>query len=125
MTNIIALQTDFGTADPKINQIKDVLYQLSPGCEIYDAVHELPKGDVLAASMGIYSALQFYPKGSVYLSDVRDEKPCRLCAAKTKDGHFIVCPDNGTLTQWFTFFGLEVRNKGSQRSCFGIGLDCP
>ena len=107
MTNIIALQTDYGKDSPKVKALKDELHRLSVGCELYDAVHVLPKGDIVAASTGIYSALQFYPQNSVYLSDVRDKKDCILCAAKTKDGHFIVTPDNGSLTAWYNFFGLE------------------
>jgi S-adenosylmethionine hydrolase len=56
--------------------------------------------------------MRFWPEGTIFISviDPGVGTPRRACVAKTKDGYYIVTPDNGTLTHMKKWVGInEIR----------------
>ncbi len=110
--NIIVLQTDFGLKDGAVSAMKGVAMGVSPGLKIFDLTHEIPNYNIWEASYRLYQTINYYPKGTVFVSvvDPGVGTSRKSIVMKTKTGQFIVTPDNGTLTHVAEAFGIaEVR----------------
>jgi S-adenosylmethionine hydrolase len=110
--NIIVLQTDFGLKDGAVSAMKGVAMGVSPGLKIFDLTHEIPNYNIWEASYRLYQTINYYPKGTVFVSvvDPGVGTSRKSIVLKTKTGQFIVTPDNGTLTHVAEAFGIaEVR----------------
>ncbi len=101
---------------------------------LYDLTHEIPAYNIWEASYRLYQTLQYWPKGTVFVSvvdpGVGTER--KSVVLKTKSGHYIVSPDNGTLTLVAEHFGIDTvrqidektnRLKGSEKSYTFHGRD--
>ncbi|MFQ2245473.1 SAM hydrolase/SAM-dependent halogenase family protein [Aeromonas enteropelogenes] len=130
----LVFQTDFGLKDGAVSAMKGVAFGVDRTLPLYDLTHEIPAYNIWEASYRLYQTLQYWPKGTVFVSVVdpgvgTDRKSVVL---KTKSGHYIVSPDNGTLTLVAEHFGIdqvrqidEKRNrlKGSEKSYTFHGRD--
>lgn len=98
---LVTLLTDFGTRDYYVGAVKGTLLRLAPGATLVDLSHEIPQGDVEAASRLLAAAAPTFPPGTVHLAvvdpGVGSER--RILAVGTA-GHLFVAPDNGLLTPW-------------------------
>src|SRR5688500_11130837 len=97
---IIVFQSDFGLKDGAVSAMKGVAASISPELKLYDLTHEVPAYNIWEAAYRLEQTLIYWPPGTVFVSVVdpgvgTDRKSI---VAKTKSGHFIVTPDNGTLT---------------------------
>lgn len=101
---LVAVQSDYGM-EGQASKIIGSILSTSPNTEVYNVISAIPKGDVSTASCAIYSFFQFFPIGSVCLSLVGDGRPC---VVKTSQGRYIITPDNGTLTAWFSKFPFTM-----------------
>jgi len=80
--------------------------------EIIDGTHEIPRYDIWSASYRLYHTVRFWPAGTIFVSvvDPGVGTARKACVAATKDGYYIVTPDNGALTHISRDWGLaEVR----------------
>jgi len=132
--NALVFQSDFGVKDGAVAAMKGVAYSVSRDLQIFDITHEIPVYNIWEASYRLYQTVSYWPKGTVFVSVVdpgvgSDRKSVVL---KTKSGHFIVTPDNGTLTLVSESLGIEevreideVRNrlKNSEQSYTFHGRD--
>lgn len=112
MTNWLVLQTDFGSADGAVSSMYGVGYMVDPGLSIHDLTHEIPPYDIWAAGYRLYQAITYWPKGTVFVSvvDPGVGGHRRSVACLTKTGHYVITPDNGTLTFISHYIGIkEVR----------------
>lgn len=107
MSRIIALQSDFGRKDGRAAALSGNILKLCPDASIYDVLHDFPKGDAASASVMIYSVLPFFPEGTVYVSVVEEGNGGIPSAAYTKDGKYILTPDNGSLSTWLDTYGVN------------------
>lgn len=130
----LVLQTDFGLVDGAVAAMYGVAFQVDPHLGIYNLTHEIPPYDIFAASYRLYQTVKYWPAGTVFVSvvDPGVGSDRRSIAAETNDGHYIITPDNGTLTHVATYIGLkgvrqidEVKNAlpGSQASHTFHGRD--
>ncbi|HHS96708.1 MAG TPA: hypothetical protein ENK08_02230 [Chloroflexi bacterium] len=96
---VIALTTDFGTADGYVGVMKGVILSIVPEVHLVDLSHEIPPQDVRRAAFVLYTAVPFFPPGTVHLAvvdpGVGTER--RAIAVQTPQG-FFVGPDNGLFT---------------------------
>lgn len=104
------MQTDFGTGWGIVATMHGVCKQVDPELEICDATHELPQFDAMEASYSLQYMIPYWPEGTVFVSVVdpgvgTDRK---ASVAKTKNGYYIVTPDNGTLTFVKEMYGIEA-----------------
>ena len=109
----IVFQTDFGLKDGAVSAMKGVALGVSPDLKLYDLTHEIPVYNIWEAAYRLEQTVSYWPAGTVFVSVVdpgvgTDRKSV---VVKTKSGHFIVTPDNGTLTLVATSLGIEERRE--------------
>jgi S-adenosylmethionine hydrolase len=77
-----------------------VIASVDPALQVRDISHLLPLYKPWAASFCLHYTMPCWPPGTIFVSvvDPGVGTARRSCVAKTAGGHFIVTPDNGTLT---------------------------
>ncbi|WGL61372.1 S-adenosyl-l-methionine hydroxide adenosyltransferase family protein [Pigmentibacter sp. JX0631] len=108
----VVLMTDFGLTDGAVSTMKGVIYTVDPSLTISDLSHNVEAFNVQEASYRLYQVMQYYPKGTVFVSvvDPGVGTSRKSIVAETNNGYFIVTPDNGTLTNIAAAYGIkEIR----------------
>jgi S-adenosylmethionine hydrolase len=134
MKNILVLQSDFGLDDGAVSAMYGVSKNVDRDLEIYDLTHGITPFQVIEGSYRLFQTVKFWPKGTVFVSvvDPGVGTSRKSVVAETKTGHYIVTPDNGTLTHIKNKYGiLAVREineslnrlKGSEDSHTFHGRD--
>ncbi len=131
---MIVFQSDFGLKDGAVSAMKGVAMGVSAELKLFDITHEIPAYNIWEAAYRLEQTVAYWPAGTVFVSvvdpGVGTER--RSVVLKTKTGHFIVTPDNGTLTLIAESLGIaeireidEVKNrrKGSEKSYTFHGRD--
>lgn len=105
----LVLQTDFGLADGAVAAMKGVAYTVAPQLSVEDLTHEIEPYNIADASYRIWQTIDYWPAGTVFVSvvDPGVGSNRRSIVAKTKKGHYIVTPDNGSISHVAKFVGLE------------------
>ncbi len=105
---ILVFQTDFTYKEGAIASMYGVVRSVSRTVEIITATHELPQYDIWSASYRLMQYVRFWPKGTVFVSvvDPGVGTSRKACVAETKDGYYIVTPDNGSLTHVMRQHGI-------------------
>ncbi len=100
MSSLLVFQSDFGIADGAVSAMYGVAYSVSPNLTICDLTHEIPQYNIWEASYRLIQTVQYWPSNTVFVSvvDPGVGSTRRSIAVKTEKGHFIITPDNGTLT---------------------------
>ena len=131
---IIVFQTDYGLKDGAVSAMKGVAMEVSPDLKLFDLTHEIPAYNIWEAAYRLEQTVQYWPVGTVFVSvvDPGVGTSRKSVVLKTKSGHFIVTPDNGTLTLIAQSLGVaelrEIdektnRRKGSEKSYTFHGRD--
>lgn len=109
MGNYLVLQTDFGLGDGAVSAMYGVAHMVSDEVIIGDLTHEIPPYDIWAASYRLYQTVKYWPKETVFVSvvDPGVGSTRRSIVAKTNSGHYIITPDNGSLTHISHYQGIE------------------
>ncbi|MEZ5669992.1 MAG: S-adenosyl-l-methionine hydroxide adenosyltransferase family protein [Alphaproteobacteria bacterium] len=109
---IVVYQTDFGLKDGAVSEMKGVAVGVDPTLRLEDLTHEIPAFDIWEAAYRLNQTVPYWPAGTVFVSVVdpgvgTDRKSV---VARLDSGHYVVTPDNGTLTLLADSLGLaEVR----------------
>ena len=132
--HIVVFQSDFGLKDGAVSAMKGVAMGVSPDLRLFDLTHEIPAYNIWEAAYRLEQTVGYWPAGTVFVSvvdpGVGTER--KSVVLKTKSGHFIVTPDNGTLTLIAESLGIEEvreideavnRRKGSEKSYTFHGRD--
>ena len=131
---MVVYQTDFGLKDGAVSEMKGVAMGVSPDLKLFDLTHEIPAYNIWEGAYRLEQTVRYWPKGTVFVSvvDPGVGTSRKSVVLKTKSGHFIVTPDNGTLTLVSQSLGVaEVREidesvnrrKDSQKSFTFHGRD--
>jgi len=131
---IVVFQTDYGLKDGAVAAMKGVAMEVSPDLKLFDLTHEIPAYNIWEAAYRLQQTVEFWPAGTVFVSvvDPGVGTSRKSVVLKTKSGHFIVTPDNGTLTLIAQSLGVaelrEIdekvnRRKGSEASYTFHGRD--
>ena len=131
---MVVYQTDFGLKDGAVSEMKGVAMGVSPDLKLFDLTHEIPAYNIWEAANRLDQPVRSWPKGTVFVSvvDPGVGTSRKSVVLKTKSGHFIVTPDNGTLTLVGQSLGIEEvreineavnRRKDSQKSYTFHGRD--
>ena len=109
MRNFLVMQTDFSMKSAAVCVMHGVSYQVDPDLIVEDMSHEVAMWNPFAASTNLAYALPYWPVGTVFVSviDPGVGTDRRACVAKTKNGYYIVTPDNGALTHVAQEYGIE------------------
>ena len=112
MNKLIVFQSDFGLVDGAVSAMHGVANVVDDTLKIYDLTHDIPQYSIWDASYRLFQTTEYWPEGTVFVSVVDPGVGSgRLSVvAETVHGHFIVTPDNGTLTHIKKYVGIkEVR----------------
>ena len=109
MKKMLVFQTDFTYKEGAVAAMYGVVKNVDMDIEIITATHEIPQYDTWSASYRLYQYIDFWPKGTIFVSvvDPGVGTSRRACVARTANGYYIVTPDNGSLTHVDRYFGIE------------------
>ena len=112
MTDCLVIQTDFGLSDGAVAAMYGVALNVDRALKIYDLTHEIPQYNIWEASYRLFQTITYWPENTVFISvvdpGVGSER--KSIVAKTANNHYIVTPDNGTITHIQKYIGIqEVR----------------
>ncbi|MGN1344581.1 MAG: S-adenosyl-l-methionine hydroxide adenosyltransferase family protein [Traorella sp.] len=108
MSKPLILQTDFGLADGAVSAMYGVAYSVCEDIKVFDLTHEIRPYDIWEASYRLIQTVNYWVEGSVFVSvvDPGVGSKRKSIVAKTKNGQYIVTPDNGTLTHLKRIVGI-------------------
>ena len=109
MKPYVVFFSDFGIDSGLVASMHGVAAMVDPELKTYDATHLLPAFDIRAASFCLQYTVPYWPAGTVFVSvvDPGVGTARKACAAKLKNGSYVVTPDNGTLTFLEEFIGID------------------
>ncbi|MEN8240532.1 MAG: S-adenosyl-l-methionine hydroxide adenosyltransferase family protein [Chloroflexota bacterium] len=131
---LIVFQSDFGIQEGTVSQMHGISVKVDPALRIFDLTHLIPKFNTWEASYSLYQTCHAWPEETVFVSviDPGVGSGRKSVVAKTSAGHYIVTPDNGTLTHLKKHIGIKAvreidesvnRVKGSEKSHVFHGRD--
>ena len=108
MKKILVFQSDFGLVDGAVAAMYGVAHEVSEDLRLYNLTHDITPYQLDEASYRLFQAVEYWPKGTVFVSvvDPGVGSSRKRVVALTKDGHYIVTPDNGTLTHLKKYVGI-------------------
>lgn len=131
---IVVFQTDFGLKDGAVAAMKGVSMGVDSSLKLFDLTHEIPAYNIWEAAYRLEQTVTYWPSGTVFVSvvDPGVGTARKSVVLKTSSGHFIVTPDNGTLTLIAQSLGIAAireideavnRRKDSEKSYTFHGRD--
>jgi S-adenosylmethionine hydrolase len=113
----IVIQTDFGIKDGAVAAMKGVAYEVDSQLPLFDLTHEIPAYNIWEAAYRLNQVVPYWPEKTVLVSvvDPGVGTSRRSVVAKTKNGQYIVTPDNGTLTLIAESPGIEAIREIDQK----------
>ena len=97
---IIVYQSDFGLKDGAVSAMRGVALSVDPTLRLENLTHEIPAFDIWQGAYRLNTTVPYWPPGTVFVSvidpGVGTER--RSVVLETRSGHYVVSPDNGTLT---------------------------
>ena len=109
----VVFQSDFGLVDGAVSAMYGVANAVSPELHLFNLTHDIPQFDIWEASYRLIQTVEYWAPGTVFVSVVdpgvgTDRKSV---AVLTDSGHYIVTPDNGTLTHVAQKIGIARRHE--------------
>jgi S-adenosyl-L-methionine hydrolase (adenosine-forming) len=100
-SGIITLTTDFGLDDAYVGIVKATLLSIYPEARLVDISHNIAPQNIPEASYLLFTSVKYFPRATVHLAVVdpgvgSSRRPILVCS----NGHFLVGPDNGILTDF-------------------------
>ena len=109
---MVVFQSDFGLKDGAVSAMKGVAMGVSADLTLFDLTHEIPAYNIWEAAYRLEQTVAYWPAGTVFVSVVDPGVGTgrKSVVLKTNTGHFVVTPDNGTLTLIAHSLGIaEIR----------------
>lgn len=119
MTKLLVFQSDFGLVDGAVAAMYGVALGVDTDIKVYDLTHNIPPFNIWEASYRLIQTVPYWPEGSVFVSvvDPGVGSSRKSVVAKTKQGQYIVSPDNGTLTHVKRLIGIEEVREIDEAKC--------
>ena len=108
MGNYLVLQSDFGLSDGAVSAMYGVAYTVSDDIRVENLTHDIPPYDIWVASYRLYQTVKYWLKAqflSVVDPGVGSDR--RSIACLTYSGHYIITPDNGSLSHIKHYEGIK------------------
>lgn len=107
----VSLLTDFGAGDEAVYAVKSAVEHVNPRARVADICHDVPLGNILLGAWRLGRAVDLptEKEGTAYVAvvDPGVGGSRKNIAVKTKDGRFLIGPDNGVLSIAFSARGVE------------------
>lgn len=111
--NHLVFQSDFGLVDGAVSAMYGVAYTVEPRLNIHDLTHDITPYNIWEASYRLIQTIRYWPQGTIFVSvvDPGVGSDRKSVVVKTASGHYVVTPDNGTLTHIIRFDGIEAARE--------------
>lgn len=105
----LVFQSDFSNRDGAVSAMHGVALSVCPTLSIHEITHNITPFHIWEASYRLVQTVPFWPEGTVFVSvvDPGVGSNRRSVVAQTETNHYIVTPDNGTLTHVAQEIGLK------------------
>jgi len=115
--NPLVIMSDFGLADGAVSAMYGVAYSVCEQLNISSLTHEIPQYNAWEASYRLIQTVGYWPKGTVFVSvvDPGVGSTRRSIGVETRDGQYIITPDNGTLTHIKRISGIVAAREIDER----------
>ncbi|ADK82675.1 SAM hydrolase/SAM-dependent halogenase family protein [Sediminispirochaeta smaragdinae] len=109
----LVFQSDFGTIDGAVSAMYGVAEAVSDNLKLYDLTHEIPQFNIWEASYRLIQTIEYWRPGTVFVSvvDPGVGTSRKSVVALAQSGHYIVTPDNGTLTHISESIGITAMRE--------------
>lgn len=109
MIKPLVLQSDFGLSDGAVSAMYGVALGVHENIRIFDLTHDIPPYNIWEASYRITQTVKYWPTGTVFVSVVDPGVGTRRLSlvVKLNSGHYVVTPDNGSLTHLLRYVGVQ------------------
>ncbi len=109
MSGLLVLQSDFGLTDGAVAAMYGVALEVNKDIKLFSLTHDITPYHIWEASYRLYQSVEYWPKGTIFVSvvDPGVGSSRKSVVVKTVNGHYIVTPNNGTLTHIKCFVGIE------------------
>ncbi len=114
---ILVLMSDFGLVERFVASMKGVALSVDPEIKLHDLTHDIEPYDIWQASQTLAGTISYWPQGTVFVSvvDPGVGTARKSVVVKTKSGHYVVSPDNGSLTHISEAFGIAAVREIDER----------
>jgi len=131
---IVVFQSDFGLLEGTVAQMHGVALSIDPDLRLVDLSHYIDQFNTWDASYSLFQTCPVFSRGTVFVSviDPGVGTSRKSVVALTAAGHYVVTPDNGTLTHLDKHVGVTAlreidesvnRRPGSEKSHVFHGRD--
>lgn len=116
MNKTLVLQSDFGLVDGAVSAMEGVAFEVDENLKIRNLTHDITPYNIFEASYRLFQTVEYWSKGTVFVSvvDPGVGSKRKSVVALTNAGHYIVTPDNGTLTHIKKYMGIQAVREISE-----------
>ena len=109
MSKLLVIQSDFGLGDGAVSAMHGVANIVDPTIKVDDLTHDIKPYNIFEASYRLIQTIRYWPENTVFVSvvDPGVGSDRKSIAVKTSTGHFVVTPDNGTISHIKKYIGIE------------------
>lgn len=118
MKKTLVLQSDFGLVDGAVSAMEGVAFGVDDTLRIRNLTHDITPYNIFEASYRLFQTVEYWSEGTVFVSvvDPGVGSTRKSVVALTNAGHYIVTPDNGTLTHIKKYMGIKAIREISEVS---------
>lgn len=113
----LVFQSDFGLGDGAVSAMHGVAHGVDERLNIFDLTHDIPPFHIWDGSYRLWQTMVYWTAGTVFVSvvDPGVGSARRSIGVRTGSGHYIITPDNGTLTHTAAAEGIEEVREIDER----------
>ncbi|MDW8742145.1 S-adenosyl-l-methionine hydroxide adenosyltransferase family protein [Streptococcus suis] len=114
--NLLVLQSDFGLVDGAVSAMIGVALQESRDLVVHNLTHEITPYNIFEGSYRLFQTVEYWPEGTTFVSvvDPGVGSKRKSVVALTEQNHYIVTPDNGTLSFIKKHVGIKAVREISE-----------
>ncbi|MGQ7324457.1 SAM hydrolase/SAM-dependent halogenase family protein [Streptococcus suis] len=114
--NLLVLQSDFGLVDGAVSAMIGVALQESRDLVVHNLTHDITPYNIFEGSYRLFQTVEYWPEGTTLVSvvDPGVGSKRKSVVALTEQNHYIVTPDNGTLSFIKKYVGIKAVREISE-----------
>nr|WEJ76776.1 S-adenosyl-l-methionine hydroxide adenosyltransferase family protein [Streptococcus suis] len=114
--NLLVLQSDFGLVDGAVSAMIGVAFQESRDLVVHHLTHDITPYNIFEGSYRLFQTVEYWPEGTTFVSvvDPGVGSKRKSVVALTEQNHYIVTPDNGTLSFIKKYVGIKAVREISE-----------
>ncbi|MFH6648742.1 S-adenosyl-l-methionine hydroxide adenosyltransferase family protein [Streptococcus suis] len=114
--NLLVLQSDFGLVDGAVSAMIGVALQESRDLVVHHLTHDITPYNIFEGSYHLFQTVEYWPEGTTFVSvvDPGVGSKRKSVVALTEQNHYIVTPDNGTLSFIKKYVGIKAVREISE-----------